>query len=243
MARHTMAGDVEGKAREAAGNWRKFESFVWDHAYDADADDWCIVYTSNRDSGLLDKSNEAAIAEAMEPFFDVDDPDIRRESHNHWAVGHVDGYAIRVYRGGEITAAFRAWRELQEALEDYPVLDEEDYSRRRDDAYRDAWEAFGAKEFADDLAKEFGLSDGVRDFLRDTDEGALMDFYESIRTSGVYHADESDGVRLFTGHTAKDCTRDQLAAFLRERRGELSLAAREADAREAFDAMRDAAGN
>ena len=48
--------------------------------------------------------------------------------------GHVYVYSIRVYRGGQITEAFRKWFEMQERLADYPVLDEEDYSQREYDA-------------------------------------------------------------------------------------------------------------
>ena len=58
-----------------------------------DPDNWAIIYTHNRDSGLLDQSNADAIAEAMEPFTDGDDPDVVMESHDHWAVGHVDGFS------------------------------------------------------------------------------------------------------------------------------------------------------
>ena len=36
-------------------------------------------------------SNADAIAEAMEPFTEGDDPDVVLEIHSHWAVGHVDG--------------------------------------------------------------------------------------------------------------------------------------------------------
>ena len=56
------------------------------------------------------------------------------ESHNHWAVGHIDGFSIRVFRNGEITDAFTKYHELTERLADYPILDEEDYSQREFDA-------------------------------------------------------------------------------------------------------------
>lgn len=128
-----MVTTIEEAAREAAGNWKEFESFGW-HDKPDDAENWTIVYTSNRDSRLIEQSNAAAIEKAMEPFFDSDDPDIQSESHNHWAVGYVDGYAIRVYRDGQITEAFKAYVELMERLEDYPLLDEEDYSRREYEA-------------------------------------------------------------------------------------------------------------
>ena len=70
----------------------------------------------------------------MEPFTDGDDPDVVLESHSHWAVGHVDGFCIRVYRDGEITEAFKTYHDLTEQLDGYPILDEEDYSERELDA-------------------------------------------------------------------------------------------------------------
>ena len=122
---------LEDAAKEAAGNWQSWTCFVWDRERDLDdPDNWAIVYTHNRDSGLLAQSNADAITEAMEPFTDTDDPDVVMESHSHWAVGHVDGFSIRVYRNGEITDAFKAYHELSEQLADYPILDEEDYSER-----------------------------------------------------------------------------------------------------------------
>ncbi len=122
---------VEDAAREAAGNWKRFGCFVWDRERDLDnPDDWAIVYTHNRDSGLLDLSNADAIAGAMEPFTDGDGPDVVMESHGHWAVGHVDGFSVRVFRDGEVTDAFQTYHDLAERLADYPILDESDYGER-----------------------------------------------------------------------------------------------------------------
>jgi hypothetical protein len=129
----TMTGEmtIEDAAREASGNWRRFTCFVWDRDRELDdPDEWAILYTHNRDSGLLDVSNAEAISEALTPFADSDDPDVMFESHSHWAVGHVDGFSIRVIKDGEITEAFRAYHALAERLADYPVLDESDYGER-----------------------------------------------------------------------------------------------------------------
>ena len=127
--------DLEQAAKAAAGNWRKFESFVWWRAREMDdAADHAIIYTHHRDSGLLDQSNAAVIAKALDTFTEGDDPDVTFESHNHWAVGHIDGFAIRVYRNGEITEAFQKYHELAERMDSYPILDESDYSQREHDA-------------------------------------------------------------------------------------------------------------
>lgn len=122
-------------AKKAAGNWRKFESFAWSRARELDdAENWTIVYTHHRDSRLLDQSNAAAIQDTLRPLLDADDPDIIEEHHGHWAYGWVDGYAIRVFRYGEVTQAFRTYQEILDSLDNYPVLDEEDYSRREYEA-------------------------------------------------------------------------------------------------------------
>ena len=123
--------DLEVAAEAAAGNWQEFDSFCWHRANDIDdPENWAIVYTHHRDSGLLDQSNAAVIQKSLEPFTDTDDPDVISEHHGHWAVGWIDGYAIRVFKDGQITKAFKTYHELVRALAEYPVLDEQDYSQR-----------------------------------------------------------------------------------------------------------------
>lgn len=127
----TTLSDLDVAAQRAVGNWREFGSFCW---FDrpVDADDFAIVYTHNRDSGLLDQSNAAVIAKEMEPF--VESGDVRSESHSHWACGWVAGFAIRVFHHGKVTPAFAKCHELKERLDDYPVLDECGYSNLEYDA-------------------------------------------------------------------------------------------------------------
>ena len=124
--------DVEAAAKETVGNWRKFSCFAWSRGYDLDdADRWAIFYTSNRDAGLLDQSNSDQIAKLLAPFAEGDDPDVVFESHSHWAVGHVDGFSIRVHgKDGRITQAFKEFCGIKQKLDDYPILNEEDYSQR-----------------------------------------------------------------------------------------------------------------
>ena len=128
--------DIEEAATKAAGNWQGFDSFIWFRASDLeDAENWAIVYSHNRDSGLLDQSNAAFIQKALEPFTEGNDPDVVAEQHSHWLVGHANGYSIRVFDGdGNITEAFRTYFELLEQMDAYPVLDESDYSQREYDA-------------------------------------------------------------------------------------------------------------
>ena len=149
--------DIEQAAKEAAGNWCSFDCFSWHRAAELDdADEWTIVYTHHRDSGLVDQSNAEAIRKIMQPFVDREPCDVLEEHDHHWAVAWIEGFAIRVYRRGRITKAFRAWHELSMKLADYPLLDEDDYFARvyeatienisnavkqRDYAFPRGWEA------------------------------------------------------------------------------------------------------
>ena len=127
--------DLKDAAHDAAGNWKRFNCFVWFRDNElTDADNWSVVYTHNRDSRLLDQSNAAVISKAMEPFTEAENPDVVFESHHHWAVGHVDGFSVRVFKDGQITEAFRVYHELTERMNNYPILDEFDYSNREYEA-------------------------------------------------------------------------------------------------------------
>lgn len=169
---------LEDAAKEAAGNWQKFKCFCWFRRNEVvDAENWAVLYTHNRDSGLLDQSNASAIQKAMEPFTDGD---VVFESHTHWAVGHVDGFSIRVYRNGEITEAFRTYHELTERLADYPVLDEDDYSNREFEATLE-----NLTDAAWRLKDEFELPEGW--------EGQVYDWLSENNCGAVENRDDQGG--------------------------------------------------
>lgn len=173
MPQHLGQLSLEGAADKAAGNWQRFTCFAWFRQNELeDPNDWFIAYTHHRDSGLLDQSNAAAIAKALEPFTEGDDPDVVAENHSHWAVGWIEGFSIRVFRNGQITDAFRTYHELAQRLDDYPILDEEDYSRREFEATLNnlldaAWR----------LKDEYELPEGwegdVYEWLSDDDPAAV----------------------------------------------------------------------
>ncbi|HET6574093.1 MAG TPA: hypothetical protein VFG68_10855 [Fimbriiglobus sp.] len=177
----TTLGELEEAAKQAAGNWRRFESFVWWRARDIeDADGHAIIYTHHRDSGLLDVSNAAAIAKALEPFTEGDDPDVTFESHNHWAVGHIDGFSVRVFRSGKITEAFKVYHALAERIADYPVLDGSDYSERE---YEATLENIGLAAWR--LKRDFALPDGW--------ESAVFDWLWQHRDHALENVDDQGG--------------------------------------------------
>ncbi len=179
----TVLGELtpEEAAKQAAGNWQDFDCFIWHRKSEiADADNWAIFYTHHRDSDLLDQSNASVIEEALEPFTEADDADVVFESHSHWAVGHIDGFSIRVFRKGEITEAFKTYHELKERLADYPVLDEEDYSRREVEATLE-----NIRDTAWLLKGEFDLHEGW--------EGEAYDWLSENNFHAVENRDDQGG--------------------------------------------------
>lgn len=182
--------DLGDAARQAAGNWKRFECFIWYRDEIEDADNWAIIYTHNRDSGLLDQSNAEVIAKAMDAFTDGDNPDVVMESHSHWAVGHIDGFSIRVVKDGEITPAFRKYHELAEAMDCYCIFDEEDYSRREYEATienitNSAWRLKDEYDLPDDWEYEVysWLSDNDCSEIENTDDQGGYPSEESLRNA------------------------------------------------------------
>lgn len=178
--------ELEDAAKGAAGNWKRFDSFYWFRDDIEDAGNWAIFYTHHRDSGLLDQSNASVINKSLAPFTDGDDPDVVMESHNHWAVGSIEGFSLRVFRDGQITDAFRKYHELAEAMDQYPILDESDYSERELSATYEniplaAWRVKDEYELPDDWA------DDVYQWLSDNRCNAL----ENVDDQGGW-PDESD---------------------------------------------------
>lgn len=125
--------DIQKVAKEFRGNWIKFNSFSWSRSWGGDLEhpeNYGIFYTINRDSNLMTESNAKAIDEMFKRY--VDRRIVLPEHHNHWACGWIDGYSIPVYRHNKtkFTSAFLLYCEIQSRLEDYPLLDEEDYYER-----------------------------------------------------------------------------------------------------------------
>ena len=192
--------DIEDAATKAAGNWQRFTCFVWFRDSEiTDADQWAVIYTHHRDSGLLDQSNAAVIRRSLVPFTEGDDPDVVFESHSHWAVGHIDGFSVRVFRDGTITDAFRTYHELAVRIDDYPILDESDYSERELEATfanitDAAWRLKNDFELPEDWESDVysWLSENNDRALENTDdqggypdEDALRDAFEALGFAAV----------------------------------------------------------
>jgi hypothetical protein len=101
----------------------------------------------NRDSGILAESNfETAVSMLPEDGHEV-------HSFNHWGCGWFEIILI----DPDNCEAMRIAGEITSAIEVYPVLDEEDYSRREWEAAQEAWEYMALRDRIE-TATDAGLS-------------------------------------------------------------------------------------
>lgn len=198
---------IEDAARETAGNWETFDSFIWYGKPEENARDWGLIYTHHRDSGCTDRANAEEIAAALEPFAGDEDSDVVFESHNHCLVGHIDGFAIRVYHAGEITEAFRAYHALAVRYASYSVLNEERLSEIQNAEIAGAWENWLRHEFETELEKRFRVP--TRDGI---DIRPLWDSMLEVSGAGWY--EESSGMIIDVARVVKDCDFDRARPYL-----------------------------
>jgi hypothetical protein len=89
----------------------------------------------HRESKILEESNADALIAHLESLVSegvILEDDYQVTTCGHWAVGWVEHLSFRaIEANGEPTNVFRALKAWDAALSDYPVADDEDYSRRQ----------------------------------------------------------------------------------------------------------------
>ena len=141
-------------------------------------------------------SNADAIALLLEPLLESDD--VYAEDHNHWACGWIAGYSVRVYRqdwdeisDDKYTPAFLAVAKIIQRLQNYPVLDEENYSEKEIDACLENIKSEGRGMIKDDCSNDDWVSD-VYHYLSNYNCGEL----ESRDDQGGYPSENAIATAL-----------------------------------------------
>lgn len=175
-------------------------------AFLPDRQDWFVVpVCQTRDSGPMDQSNFSAALKMLGGESET----VEVHRFGHWGPGWFE--IILAHPSIE-----SAVEDIEASLENYPLLDETDFSEREEADYSEAWERYGHKDFARHLQREYGLSDRARYVLEDATVEQLREWFEQHVRFGEYHCCDSDGVYInFRGF---DASRVELAAFLRSLR-------------------------
>lgn len=173
--------------------------------------EWYVApFSRNRDSGPIAESNFAVGLKELGGESDT----VQVHRFGHWANGWFE--LVLVQPG---TQAERIANELERSLENYPVLDDMDLSEREHADYVQSWNQCGlSRDFARALRAEFSLQDSTFDRLEDCDNDTMRALYEELTPSGEYYEMCDNGANFGrrVEHAAKKCTRERLAAFLRQ---------------------------
>lgn len=118
----------------------------WSNYSGEDKGDAVIVVGRNRDSGILDESNfESALK-----MLGGESKTVKIGHFGHWACGWFELILVDPKDKKALLKAF----EIKQSLEDYPVLDESDYSERESEEYFD-YAKGASKQLAEGLSKHF----------------------------------------------------------------------------------------
>jgi hypothetical protein len=100
--------------------------------YWGDYGTWLVCLGQHRDSNCIDRSNFRIAQQELEAI-NSDCCVIERE--NHWAVGWVEHLLINPANAQAVAAG----EAIKQRLENYPVLDEEDWSNLEQEEAEQAW--------------------------------------------------------------------------------------------------------
>jgi len=141
----------------------------WKHPEDYLGETWKGWYSAgfgqSRDSDCLEQSNFQTVYDELRPLDSEFEGEttVRIIRAGHWAVGWVEWIAIH----SSNTAALQRARQLCDRANDYPVLNEEDFSQREWDSCEQVWrDCFDPAERVRYFRKHSYTSTGLSDLLQ-----------------------------------------------------------------------------
>lgn len=173
-----------------------------------DQQHWLVLQAGQtRDSSALDQSNFATALSMLGGESDT----VQVHRFGHWGPSWFELILVDPVDVERVKLA----EDIEDSLEDYPVLSEDDLSAREDAEYQYAWQHSLPADFAAILGKQFSLSDTAEYRLWDADV-PLQALYEELTPSGDWW--EENGMCARMRSAAGRCTRERIAGFLREHR-------------------------
>lgn len=119
-------------------------------------DDYYIIYTRHRDSGIIEESNWRSIIKHL----DKNNVKYENVRFSHWAVGWVEQLLVK----DDDAKAIKEGEDIQKQLSKYPIFDEEDYSELE----------------SEEINKLVGR---IRDEINDLDDGEELSTWGKVKRS------------------------------------------------------------
>lgn len=128
----------------------KFEEIWYDHT-------WSLgVIIRHRDSNLLEESNADCLIKLLEEDKSIEN-DWMITSCNSWLVGWVDHLSFKIFEedGKTPSKVFKVLKSWFDALSDYPIADESDYSEKEYNATYENIESAGRRFLIDNPPEDW----------------------------------------------------------------------------------------
>ncbi len=171
-----------------------------------DRQDWLVApVCRTRDSGIRANSNFEALLGML-----GDGDDFETHSFTHWGPGWFE--IILVQPGSN---AARVAEECEKSLEDYPVLDDEDISKREWEEYCESWSSWGCRDFLKAVLAGTSLCEEAKDAFRDLSHETLRELYEKYANSSYEFSDE--GCHIRTSQSAAKITEDMVIELIQKK--------------------------
>ncbi|WP_372395277.1 hypothetical protein ABMY26_06620 (plasmid) [Azospirillum sp. HJ39] len=168
-----------------------------------DQHDWLVLPTGqNRDSDHTTRSN---FQQALKMLGGEGDH-VEVHRFGHWSCGWLEVIIVQ-----PDTEEAKKAEEIEKRLANYPLLNEDDISVRESNAYNEAWEEWGARDFIAELVRKFDLSDDEEELLDDNEDNeALQKFFEELNPRGDYQEDGGPIIRRSIEKAKEDDVQDFL---------------------------------
>ena len=114
-----------GLGSDLMKKWSRTENYIG-KSYN----DYYVLLSHHRDSGLIEESNFQSALKALNGESDT----VKVVRAKHWAVGWIEMILIHESDKESIDKG----NEIEKALENYPILDEDDFYERESEK-RDEW--------------------------------------------------------------------------------------------------------
>lgn len=154
---------------------------------------WCVFLWQNRESDCLTRSNFQCAMERLKPLStDLEQeemPSVRTVRESHWAVGWVEWIAIHESNKPAIAEACVIF----DRFENHPVVNGDHWSKLEFDAFCEAWNSYGHREFIRELERAELIAEGCLD---DSTPEQTIELFEALIPSGEYHVDGSPRIDL-----------------------------------------------
>ncbi len=129
--------------------WSRSENYIGD-SYN----DYYVLLSRHRDSGLIEESNFYSALKALNG--ETDTVKIIRSSH--WAVGWIE--VILIHESDKVSVD--KGNEIEESLESYPILDEDDFATKEGERSDELMEEI-RKDIANECGDRWDLTNNATD--------------------------------------------------------------------------------